>query len=121
MFIKKIVLAFGLATAGLPMGGCSTLQQLAVPGAITKEIQPVIDAAQQIAATACGFLPTVESIVNVLALNNPLLSTPEQMANAFCAAVTPASIGRGQAAVSKAGASGSGMVGGVAVTGKFIK
>lgn len=50
----------------------------------------VISSAQNIAVAACGFLPTVQTVTDILAKGNAALSTAEQVATAICAAVTPA-------------------------------
>ena len=43
---------------------------------------------QSLAATACKFAPTAETIINMVAAN-PALATAEAVAQAICAAVVP--------------------------------
>jgi len=48
-----------------------------------------VEAIRQVTAAMCGFLPTAETVLNILALNNPALLLAEQIGAAICRAVTP--------------------------------
>ena len=45
---------------------------------------------QNATVQACGFLPTASTVLNILAVGNPAAATAEAVAQAICAAVTPA-------------------------------
>jgi hypothetical protein len=51
------------------------------------DITVILEQVQDRAHTACAFVPTVETIVAIVAANNPALSTAAQIADAICAEV----------------------------------
>lgn len=115
--IKRFLLA-GVASIAMLTGGCSSLNNIISP----QTLQAAETLAQQAAVVLCGFLPTVESVANIIALNNPLLATPEQQANAICASLTsttPPTAVAGK--VGRAGANATVVVSGVTVQGVYVK
>ena len=75
--MKKIMLL-----AALALGGCTAAQQ-------QTEAQ-VIAEIQQDAVLACSFLPTVNTVANILAAGVPGLSVASSVAQAICSSVTAA-------------------------------
>lgn len=53
------------------------------------DTQALLTTAQADAVDACQFLPTAETITNIVAAANPIATTAEQIANVICAAVKP--------------------------------
>jgi hypothetical protein len=98
MMMKKVLLLVGF----LSMGGCTTT------GAID------VTTIQQDAVLACGFLPTVGTVANIIAVGNPLLATAEAVAAAICAAVAPAKASGRLGAVAP-------QVNGVTIHGRFVQ
>lgn len=45
--------------------------------------------AQAAAKTACSFLPTAETVADIIKANDPALSTAKAIANAICNALNP--------------------------------
>lgn len=74
--MKRMITLIG-ALAGIGLAACQTTDKQA----------SVITTAQQTAVAVCGFLPTVETVANILAAGNPLLATGSAIADAICAAV----------------------------------
>lgn len=67
------------------------------------------------AVAACGFLPTVATVADIIATGNPIVVTAGTIANAICTAVNqipPQARRRGAAPV---------VVAGVVVHGKFVR
>jgi hypothetical protein len=94
------LLAAGIALAGcVSSSGVSTIQQTVV--------------------AACGYLPTVATIEDLINLNSPTLATATQIARAICAAVTV----KGGAGGPEARGPGVGpaRVDGVIIHGKFVR
>lgn len=98
-FLVASILALSLAACNVSASGVSTIQQDAV--------------------TACGFLPTVATIENLINLNSPLLASATAIVSAICKAVVikggaggPTARGRGV---------GTPTVQGVQIFGKFVK
>lgn len=105
--ISGAVIGFAVVVAG-----CSTVQSFVQ----SPSLQAAETAAQQAAVAVCGYLPSVESVAAIILAGNPLLTLPEQIANAICAAVQPvASAGIGKSTPVTP------TVAGVAITGKFVK
>jgi hypothetical protein len=46
-----------------------------------------VEEVRQTTVTVCGFLPTVQTVVNILALGNPALTAPLAIAQAICMAL----------------------------------
>ena len=97
---RKFLLATPVAAA-LVLGGCATT---ATSAAIIQ--------IQNYAVLACGFLPTVTTVANIIANGNPILQTATDIANAICAAVTPKAARRGAVLPT---------VNGVVVHGRFVR
>lgn len=82
--MRKLLLACCLV---LPLSGCAALQSFfgnitaATPTQLVQDVQNA-------AITTCEFIPTAETVANIIALNNPVLATASGIANAICAAVT---------------------------------
>lgn len=62
---------------------------LALSACQTTDTNSVITQVQQTAIKVCSFVPTVETVASILALNNPLLKSAGDIANAICSAVGP--------------------------------
>jgi len=100
--MKKLMLAVALAVglAGcVSTSGVSTIQQTVV--------------------AACGFLPTVSTIEDLINLNSPALATATQIARAICAAVTVKGGAGGPTA--RGPGVGPARVQGVTIHGKFVR
>ena len=83
-------------------------------GSCAGTLPPSVSSVQQLAVAVCGFLPTASTVANIIAAGNPLVATGEAIANAICAAVTPAKLsGRKLGAIQP-------MVGGVVIHGRFV-
>lgn len=99
------------ATAALLLGSCSTT------GGVATGI--TIAGVQNAAVAICAFLPTANTVGNILAAGNPLLVTAEAVAEAICAAV-----GTAPTVVAKSGRRrlvAMPMVNGVPIQGKFLR
>ena len=99
--------------------GCSTLAALGVS-------QATITAIQQAAVTACGFLPTVETVVGIV--SGGMSAIPGQVASAICAAVAanqaPAGMATGRFGAPTSGPRAippNAMVGKTPVQGMFVR
>lgn len=101
--MKNLFLACVVAVAAL-LGACTSQGGFT---AIT------IASVQQAAVNSCKFLPTAETVTNIIAAGVPGLSTAALVADAICAAVVPSS--------AMAAAPGGPSVGGVAIKGAFTK
>lgn len=66
----------------LVLGGCPSITTNPTP-------QLNIQSVQSIAVAACAFLPTADTVANLIAANVPALNTAEAIAAAICAAVVP--------------------------------
>lgn len=114
MLIKRLVIAFSLM-GSMALAGCAT-----TPGSSVPTIDPaVISAVQKDAALVCGFIPTVETVVSIIASFVPggsaAATIAGTVASAICNAVAPAkaSMKRGDVAVP--------MVNGIPVKGYFTR
>jgi hypothetical protein len=54
-----------------------------------------IETIRNTTAEICGFLPTVQTVVNILSLGNPALSAVGAVATAICKALTQAKAAQG--------------------------
>lgn len=108
MTMKMVRTSFlaAAAAASLLLAGCAT------SGSGGSSIS--VSTVQNAAVTACGFLPTVSTVANLIASNNALVSSAESIASAICAAVAPAKQS-GKFGAARAS------VNGVAVRGKFVR
>lgn len=77
--MRKIKSLLAMAALGgmLAIGGCSGDQS------------DIVKRTQEIATQVCSFVPTAETIINILNLKNPLLQSGTDIANAICSAVGP--------------------------------
>lgn len=86
--MRKLLLAAALSSAFV-LGGCATTGTASL-----------IEQVRQYASTACAFLPTVETVAQILAGGNPTLQTVTALGDAICAAITrPAFVRPGVARV----------------------
>lgn len=53
-------------------------------------LQELINQTRDTAVKVCGFLPTVDTVASIIALNHPAYQTAKAIADAVCAAVTSA-------------------------------
>lgn len=97
--MKKLLLAAALSTS-IALGGCAS-------GGSTGNVSSI----QQAAVLACGFLPTAQTVADILAAGNSLISTVSAVAQAICAAVGTKGVRKGGAAPT---------VNGVVIHGKFV-
>lgn len=70
------------AVVGLALAGCTTVD----PG--TGE-DVVVNDVRSAAKAACRFLPTAETVAEIIATGDPRLSTASAIARAICAALDP--------------------------------
>lgn len=103
--MKKFLMA-GLLAGSTLLASCAT-----TPNGSTE-----VGNVQQIAQRVCGFLPTAETVINIIGLNNSALATATAIADAICAAVAPKMLRR--KALRRLGPP---TVGGVPVYGRFVK
>jgi nitrous oxide reductase accessory protein NosL len=102
--MRKLLFA---AAASIALAGCTTTAD-PVSGAPTQ-----IEIIQTAATTACRFLPTAETVANIIAAGDPRLASASAIARAICDAVAPSTgVGTLFRAVPT--------VGGVVVRGEFI-
>jgi hypothetical protein len=96
-------LATTLLAGSLTLGGCAT----------TDTGWPTIDVEQVrlVAVQICGFLPVADTVVEIIGLGNPLLSSASAVAAAICDSVTRPGAARGVIP----------HVNGVPVRGRFVK
>jgi len=105
--MKKLIAA-GLISSSAMLSGCVT----------TAQIDDTVSQAQQYAVTACGFLPTVSTVAQILSSfipgASPIQTVAQQAATAICKAVVPAksAIRRG---------SSHPTVNGIIIDGKFVR
>lgn len=101
--MKRFVILLGLASA-LALAGCASQPggpitvpningtSLTAPGGVTDAIKQVQTTAQQI----CSFVPTAQTVANVLAVFGvPGVDTATSIANQICSAVGKAGARRG--------------------------
>lgn len=69
--------------ASLMLAGCAST------GGAVQTTTTIVADVQKIAVAVCSFEPTVNTILSIVSLGNPLVATAEGIANAICAAVTP--------------------------------
>jgi predicted small secreted protein len=79
--MKRTILAAAVA-GSLALGGCATT------GGTPINVQSFIEQVQAAASVACGFLPTAETVAQIIATGNPIVTTAGDVANAICKAVT---------------------------------
>lgn len=68
-----------LAAASLALAGCTT-----TPGS-----DDPVSAAQNAAKAACKYLPTAETVADIIKVGDPRLATAKAIANAICDAINP--------------------------------
>jgi hypothetical protein len=103
--MKKLLV---IAALGL-LGACTS----------SSNVNSIISQAQQVAVATCGFLPTAETIAAIVSAGDPSLKVPDAIAKAICLAV--AALPKPAAQRARAMAAPPPMVGGVVVTGAFVK
>lgn len=95
--------------AGLILGGCASTGD-------RPSFENIVSQTQNIAVRVCSFLPTANTILEILSVGSPALSTASAIANAICAAVVTES-----RQVRRGTSPKVATVGGVVVRGKFVK
>ena len=113
IFVKSaaIVSVIGLLAASVT--GCAT-----TPGSTTSPaatLQTFITDVQAIAQTACSFVPTADTVANIVAANDSQLGTAEAVATAICTAVA-----NSPPATTTTASAAQPMVDGVVVRGTFL-
>ncbi len=103
--LRNTILAGSLA---LTLCGCATSGGVTTIGGLD------VKTIQSTAVAVCGFLPTAATVGNIIAAGNPILTTAEAIAEAICAAVSPA-----KAATRHGGALPT--VSGVVIKGKSLR
>jgi hypothetical protein len=78
--MKKVV-AVAVVAAGVGLSACQQLPKVNV-AALVKEI--VADTQQ-----ACRFVPTAETVINIINAGGPIVGSSEAIANAICNSVGP--------------------------------
>jgi hypothetical protein len=68
--------------AGLSLGGCATTSTPFDLNSFIAQVQTDTNA-------VCAFIPTAETVANIVATGNPIVATAGAVANAICAAVAP--------------------------------
>jgi hypothetical protein len=101
--MKKILLAAAAAWA-VSLGGCTTTG--------TFDLATFVSQVQSTTNAVCAFIPTAETVANIVATGNPIVATADAVANAICDAVRPKTTGRLRAP-------GPPTVAGVVVHGRF--
>lgn len=86
----------------LALAGCASFPGITLPGVVIGPTVPVsgdtpgaaiVNNAISLAGTFCGIGPTAASIINIF-VSNSLLTSAEDLARAFCAAITPKATAR---------------------------
>ena len=97
--IGSVLVLFG----ALALGACATTGTTPNPGAPSLpstgnvQVDQVVAGVQAGAVTACGFLPTVETVTDIFLSGNPIYSTVSGITKAICAAIKPkAQVGLGR-------------------------
>ena len=106
-FTKAQLKSVVLAAAAIGISGCTST------GTVD---QTKIDQVQQLAVIACGFLPTVETVANLISPG--VAAVPSAIAQAICDAVRPTMAAAGRP---RMGAPGATYVGKVKVEGQFVR
>lgn len=114
---KRFLIA-GAAMALLGMSACA----LNPNGSGGKVVDPtIIDTAQTTAQTVCGFLPLAATVLDILALANPVLATGEAIGTAICKSVMASSPAASAARVARAAPPVPATVSGVPIQGRFVR
>ena len=74
-----------IGVTALALSACSAQQQQNLPA--------IISQAQQATHQACAFIPTAETVANILAAGNVAVKTGSEIATAICAALAPHTLG----------------------------
>lgn len=107
--MRKLILA---AAIGLTLAGCET----------TMTAEKIATAIAQIRAAtvaACGFLPTVDTVANIVAADNSSVQRASQVANAICQAVSPLNAAAADRRIAQTVTKPT--VNGVVIKGKWVK
>lgn len=103
--------ATALLSASLLLGGCATFGG----GGTAPNWDALVTQVQQAAAAVCSFVPTAQTVLDILSLGHPAFATASQIAGAICASVSAPRQAR------RAGESPAPpTVGGVVVRGRFV-
>lgn len=104
--MRKLLLSSVFAVT---LAACSSM------GGAPLNLADFIAQVQATTSAVCSFLPTAETVANIVATGNPIVTTAGAVANAICAAVVPAK----QAARQNRTAAPP-IVAGVVIHGKFL-
>jgi hypothetical protein len=85
--MRKLLLASSVALA-TSLGGCAT-----TGGGGAFNLNSFIANVQADTNLVCAFIPTAETVANIFATGDPIVTTATAVANAICAAVAPKTAG----------------------------
>lgn len=108
--VKKLLATTALAAA-LAVSGCTGTQ--------SQSTQALITEIQQGAIMACGFAPTIESVLSLIGVFTPGAGLASSIVSALCGALPPKAIGPGS--TSGAGIRAVVVVKGVTVSGIYTR
>ena len=97
-----------IAVAGLALSACTTTSGTSGSETIAK--------AQAYARAACQFLPTAETVADIIKAGDARLSTAKAIGDAICAALNPATPGNASALFTRVAPT----VDGVAIKGSYV-
>jgi len=99
IYTHRVVTALFLASA-VALGGCAGLGGGGTTGGgglpSTSDINAIAAQVQNYCRIACGFAPTISTILSILTGGNPGVMTATSISQAICAAIAPppAALGR---------------------------
>lgn len=88
--MTKFLASLALAATLLFGTGCTTDPNTGRPVPIP--IEQLVAQAQQVAQQICAFLPTANTVIEIINLGVPGLGTASAIANAICSAVPPPTV-----------------------------
>lgn len=97
--------------------GCNAIGQQIGSGAVTGALTQVEQDVQAFTTNLCAYVPTVETVAEIFAANNPAYQTVAAIGDAICAAVSSPVVG----AKTVRKRLGTHTVAGVTVNGHFVK
>lgn len=108
--MKKIIAVIFAAT--LALAGCNS-----TPVSPTSPTTPTVKDIQSVVTTACGFLPAVSTVANIISAS-PTVLTATQIANIICKAVSTKGVHRNGVYAPKATVVGNKVI---LINGEFVK
>lgn len=88
----KIVQA-AVVAACLVLGACSTTALNSFVSQLQGDIAVIQPAVSSITQTACGFIPTIDTIAGIISANNPVVTSVDDVATAICKSLVSATSG----------------------------